>query len=89
MGAQYSGLSLRYLPRLEWEFMEENLRRFGQALFVRFGEALRRFGRDGTNNSRLISESALGGWVSPFREASRPSPPLAWPRSPGMNVLER
>ena len=83
------GERLRALPRQEWEFVGENLCRFGRTLFVGLGEELRRLGRHGTNNSRLTSASTLGGWVSPFREASRPAPPFAWPGSPGMTVLER
>jgi len=83
------GERLRYLPRQEWEFVGENLCRFGRTLFVGLGEEVRRFGRDGTNNSRSTSESALWGWAAPFREASRPAPPFAWPGSPGMTVLER
>jgi hypothetical protein len=80
---------LRYLPCQEWELVGENLCRFGRALFIGLGEELRRFGRNGTNTSRSTSESAPWGWVSPFREKSRPAPPFAWPGSPGMTVLER
>ena len=83
------GERLRYLPRQEWEFVGENLCRFGRTLFVGLGEELCRFGRDGTKNSRFTSESALRGSAAPFREALRPAPPFAWPGSPGMTVLER
>jgi hypothetical protein len=83
------GERLRYLPRREWEFVGENLCRFGRTLFIGLGEELRRLGRDGTNTSRTTSESALRGWLVPFRDVSRPASPFTWPGSPGITVLER
>jgi len=83
------GVRLRSLPCGEWEFGGENLCRFGLTVFAALGEELRRLSRDGTENSRSTSESALRGQAVRFRDASRPAPPFAWPGSPEMTVLKR
>jgi hypothetical protein len=67
---------LRSLPRGEWEFVGENLCRFGLALFTALGEELRRFGRDDTQISRSASQSALRGKAARLRDPSRPAPPV-------------
>jgi hypothetical protein len=83
------GGRLRYLPRQDWEFVEANICRFSQTLFVELGEELRRLGGDGPDNSRTTSESALRKCAARFRDASRPAALVAWPGPPGIPVLER
>ena len=81
---------LHYLPREEWEFVEENLCCFRRTFFAALGEELRRLSRDGTGNSRSTSESTLrgaGGLVS-GHVASCCTARVAG-TAPGMPVLER
>jgi hypothetical protein len=83
------GARLRSLPRGEWEFVGENLCRFGLTLFAALGEELRGLGREGTGHSRSTFQAALRGQAVLFGDASRSVPPSTWPGSTEMAAWKR